>query len=132
MDQGPLVISHIDAGAEFLRRFDQSFPVKIAFWLKGSEGGEWYLYIASEAIDGTNFDLGYGEVLRLTGEKPELGIDPFQVRVVSADDPVARAALDVQNRWPGKMPTRYHGPQLGGVGIEDSYIYPSPINVPDR
>ena len=48
MDQGPLVIEQIDAGARFLAEFEKKIPVMAAFWLKASEEGSWYLYVASE------------------------------------------------------------------------------------
>ena len=65
MDQGPLVVEETAAGAEFVRRRDQHFPVKVAFWLKDSEEGHWLLYISSDQINDKTLDSAYGEVLRI-------------------------------------------------------------------
>ena len=54
MDQGPLVIQEVDEGEELVRRLDRVLPVKVAFWLKETEEGPWYLYIASDQIDDGN------------------------------------------------------------------------------
>ena len=77
MDQGPLVTAQIDAGAELCGEFDKYEPVKIAFWLKASDEEQRYFYIASERIDDTNFDLAYGEVLRLGGQDAVSPPRPF-------------------------------------------------------
>ena len=59
MDHGPLVSEQIDAGARFLYEFQKHLPLQSAFWLKDSEQGGWYLYLASEQITDENFDLVY-------------------------------------------------------------------------
>jgi hypothetical protein len=129
MDQGALVMQQIDAGARLVNEFDKYAPVRAAFWLKARDEGEWYLYLASDQIDDSNFDLAYGEVLRLTGSNPTPWLDPFQVKVISADDRLARAVLAILARYPGKTPTRYHGRELGGISVNEVYIYPTPAPV---
>jgi len=127
------VIDRIEAGRVLVEQFGATFPVKVAFWLKGSEDQEWTLYIASEAINETDFGRAYGQAVvlsgRLGGRMTGFAFDPYRLRVVSANDPVARAAIEIQKRFPPGMPTRYRGPQLGGIGIEEVYIYPSPVTV---
>jgi len=130
MDQRSLVIDQIDAGADLVKRFDKHTSVKVAFWLNPTEDGQWQLYIASEEINDTNFDLGYGEVLRLTQEMQNPNIDPFQVKLIGAEDPLARDVLEIQQRFPAKIPTHYNGPTLGGVSIEAAYFYAMPIAAP--
>jgi hypothetical protein len=129
MDQGALVMPQIDAGARLVNEFDKYAPVRAAFWLKAKDEGEWYLYLASDRIDDSNFDVAYGEVLRLTGKSPTPWLDPFQVKVISAEDRLARAVLELLARFPGKMATRYHGRELGGIPVEEVYIYPTPAPV---
>jgi hypothetical protein len=130
MDQGALVNEQIDAGARFLREFQKYLPVQAAIWIKESEEGELNLYVASDQITDDNFDVAYGEVSRIAGELDDPWFDPFQVKLIGIDDPVAQAALDVQRRYPGRTPTRYHGKTFGGVGVEEVYLYPSPLPVP--
>jgi hypothetical protein len=129
MDQGPLVNEQIDAGARFLREFHKYAPVQSAFWLKDSDEGNWFLYVASEQITDENFDVGYGEVGRLGEELRDPWFDIFQVKLIGADHPLAKAALEAQRRYPGRSPLRLHGTTFGGGSAEEVYIYPSPIPV---
>jgi hypothetical protein len=130
MDQGPLVSERIDAGAKLAREFDKRTPLKAAFWLKESEDGQWVLYLASDQINDSNFDVAYGEVLRLLGPGPHLWLDPFQVKVTGADDPVTKAVLAIQEKFAGKLATRLRNRMLGGVSVDEVYIYPIPVPVP--
>jgi hypothetical protein len=127
MDQGPLVIEEIDEGARLAREFDRIAPVKAAFWLKASDEDQRYLYLASDSIDDTNFDVAYGEVARLTNQFPSLYLDPFRVKVIGGGDPLARAAVDINKRFPGPTPTRLGGTRFGGITVDDVYIYPLPL-----
>jgi len=127
MDQEPLVREEIDAGAEFLRAFDQYAPVKAAFWLKVGDEGNRHLYIASERIDDTNFVLAYREVIRLANQMPSIYFDPFRVKVLNADKPLARAAAEINECFPNRLGTRIGGGMFGGVFVDQAYIYPSPL-----
>jgi hypothetical protein len=131
MDQGPLVIEQIDAGGRFLAEFEKYAPVRVAFWLKDSEG-RWNLYVASDQVDDNNVDVAYGEVLRIAGQMRDPNFDPFQVKLIGAADPLANQVVAIRDRYPGRSPTRYHGHQLGGVSIEEAYIYPSPVTALGR
>src|SRR6266511_360843 len=68
MDEGPLVKERIDAGLRFVHEFNKYAPVRVAFWLKKQDGWFWYLHVVSDEITGANFDLAYGEVIRLANE----------------------------------------------------------------
>jgi hypothetical protein len=130
MDQGPLVTEQIDAGARFLAEFQNQYPVLAAFWLKDSDYGNWNLYVASEQITDDNFDLAYGEVVRIAGEMKDPWFDLFWVKVIGADDALAKAAVDFQRRYPGRSPARLSGGTFGGIGVDEVYVYPSPLPVP--
>ena len=130
MDQGPLVTEQIDAGAQLANEFDRRTSLQAAFWLKESEDGQWYLYLVSDRINDTNFDLAYGEVHRLLGRGPHLWLDPFQVKVAGVDDPVAKAVIEIQQKYPGRFATRLRNRMLGGVYVDEVYIYPLPLPVP--
>ncbi len=125
MDQEPLVSGEIDAGAELARRLDQHVPVNAAFWVKESEEGQWYLYIASDQIDEKNLDVAYGEVLRLASLMASPFLDPFRVKLIPAGDPLAQAALDIHQRYPGTIATRLGGKRFGGMAVDGVYIYPA-------
>ena len=83
MDQGPLVTEQIDAGSRLIKAFDRYAPVQAAFWVKEGEDGQWFLYLASDRIDDSNFDLAYGEVIRLLGTGPHLWLDPNNGAVIA-------------------------------------------------
>lgn len=127
MDQGSLVTEEIDAGAELAREFDKYEPIKVAFWLKASDDDHRFLYIASEGIDDSNLDVAYGEILRLSAKMQSIWLDPFRVKLINADDPLAKAAVEIHQRFPGRLATRFGGNMFGGISVDDVYIYPSPL-----
>lgn len=130
MDQNSLVTEETDAGADLISQFDKTFPVQAAFWLKPTEASRWYLYIASDRINDNSIGSGYGEVIRLTQMKPTPYLDPFQVKLIPIDDPLARAAIEFHDRYPGRPATRLRGGTFGGLSIDGAYIYPSPVAAP--
>jgi hypothetical protein len=130
MDQGALVIEQIDAGAKLANDFNKSTPLQASFWLKEIEDGQWFLYLVSDHINDSNFDVAYGKVLRILGPGPHMWLDPFQIKVTGTDDPVAKAVLAIQQKHPGKLATRLGNRMLGGVSAEEVYIYPNPVPVP--
>lgn len=47
MDQGTLVENRVDDGARIVEKLRESgFDVAAAWWMKTSEEGQWFLYIA--------------------------------------------------------------------------------------
>jgi hypothetical protein len=120
-----LVTEQIQAGADFLRDFNDHYPVSVACWLNPAESDNSYLYIASDKIDETNIDVAYGEVLRQLQAERSLGLDPFRVRLLNSSDPIASDAIRIRDRFPARIPTRYDGSSIGGMSIESAYIYPS-------
>lgn len=124
MDQAPLVIDEIDAGTEFIKKLNAYHPVIAACWLRAVEDGERYLYVALEGLTDENSDVAYGEILRITREMKDHYIDPFRVKLISTDHPLAKAVVDVYRRFPGRIPTRFDGSVFGGMPVADLYIYP--------
>ena len=129
MDQGPLVTEQIAAADRFLTQLREYVPVQAAFWGKDSEDGRWDLYVASDQIDDKNFDLVYGEVIRISGVMKDPNFDPFQVKLIKFCDPMAQAAMDIHRRYPGRAVARFNGGAFGRSGVIDVYIYPSPAAV---
>ena len=107
MDTKSLVTEEIDAGAELIQRFRDDMPVEAAFWLNPAEEGRWALYIVLPKLDVADFSRGFAEILRLVREMQTPYIDPFQVRLIASDDPLAKAAIEANRRYPGPMPTRF-------------------------
>jgi hypothetical protein len=127
MDQGPLVTEQIDAGAKLAREFDKRIPLQAAFWLKRSEDSYWLLVLASDQINDSNFDVAYGEVVRIFGRDPNIRRDVLQVRVRGTDDPIVKDVLDIQQRYSDKLPMHLRTGLVGGVSVDEVYIYPIPV-----
>ena len=49
------------------------------------------------------------------------------MKLVPTSNRFAQAALDLNRRYPGKMPTRFGGTYFGGMGVEGVYIYPDSV-----
>jgi hypothetical protein len=131
MGQSPLVTEHIDAGLELARRFNDTYPVRAAFWLKESEDSPWYFHLASDRINDTNFDLAYREVVRLVGQGSRMWLDSSDVKVLGMSHPLAKAVFEITQKYPGILPTRLRNRlPPAGPSIEEAYIYPNPLPVP--
>jgi hypothetical protein len=128
MDPGPLVKEQIEAGERFLAEFEKAIPVAAAFWLKGDDQESWKLYVTSERFTDEDRGVAEREVLRvvLAMRDPDLG--PLDVRLIKPGHPLARAALDVHRLYPGKV-VRLRDRVFGDMGIDEVYIYPSPVAV---
>ncbi|MEX2287590.1 MAG: hypothetical protein WD648_10910 [Planctomycetaceae bacterium] len=125
MAQELLVNEQIEAGAEFVREFDEYASVVAAFWINPAESDEWFLYTASDEIDRSKLNVAYGEVRRILGAGKSQWIDPFRVKLIPSSDPIAREAIRIRDRYPAQaIPTRYNGSSIGGMSINGAYIYP--------
>jgi hypothetical protein len=130
LDQFPLVNDQIDDGKRLVARLvEEGISVKAAFWVKESETGKWFLYIAS-ALVGRDGDTlaAYGRLLPVIRQMPQpFDINPFRVKAVGRSSPIAKAVLALQEHHPGQRGFYHEGTQLGDRYIEGAYIYP-PVN----
>jgi hypothetical protein len=126
VDQGSLVKEQIAAGNRFLREFDRYAPVVVAFWLKDSESGRWSLYVASNGVNDANYDIAFGEVIRIAGEMKDRDFDPFQVRLLQMGDPMVKAAIAAYSDRPPKIPFVIHVASFGGIAAEEVYFIQGP------
>jgi len=117
-------MDEIDAGKEFLTRLNAYRSVKAACWLREAENEERYLYAALDGLTDDNSDSAYGEVLRIAGEMKDHYIDPFRVKLIDTDHPVAKALMEIYRRHPGRIPTRFNGRVFAGMAVAEVYIYP--------
>jgi hypothetical protein len=131
MDYEPLVTERIEAGARFLREFEKYAPVSAAFWLRQSERRFWHLYVASDKITDDNFDLSYGEVVRITRQLRDPWLESSRVKVINTDDPAAQEALARQRLYPGRALPRVYDTFFGNVMADEVYIYPLPLPTVD-
>jgi len=116
-------MQQIEAGKRLVREFAKYMPVQAAFWLNDTERNHWFLYLASDQIDNSNFDLAYGEVGRITSKMPDIWLDPFQIKVAGLSDPIPKAVVEIQSKYPQHTDIRYRG----GRSVGEVYIYALPI-----
>lgn len=124
MDNAILVNEQIDAGLEFAESFNNYRTVDVLFWVNPAESSKWELYLASPAINDSNIDVAYGEVLRLVGSGKQMWLDAFQIKLLSSDDAVAMKAKEIRDCHPAQIATRYYGSSIAGIPISAAYIYP--------
>ena len=128
MDQNSLVENQIDDGAKIIEKLRQSgFDIVAAWWMKASEEGQWFLYIASKEVAQKGIKAAYRSIHTVMGGLGQLWVDRFEVKLVGPENPITKDVLDILARYPGRLPTRYGGKKLGNVSIDDSYIYPLPV-----
>jgi hypothetical protein len=144
MDQSPLVNDRIDRGNLLIEKLDQvPLDMVTAFWVKPAEEPRWYLYLCSPYVKEHGALAGYRLVNRVLRESPELGIDSSEVRLLSPDDSLAQAALNISHpksattsaagpfRWPFSGISMLGPAFLADVEIDEAYFYPPrETNVP--
>jgi hypothetical protein len=130
MDQGPLVNEQIEASVQFLSEFNKRYPIQTAFWLKETDEGWWWLYVASDQITDDNFDVAYSAAGRVADAMQDPWFDVTQVKVIGQDDSLAKAAAELRSRYPARKPVHLYNRAFGGVAIDEVYIYPMPLPAP--
>lgn len=55
---------------------------------------------------------------------PHTNISISNIKIVEDTNPIAKAAIEIRDRYPARLPTRYNGKRLGSIAIEEAYIYP--------
>jgi hypothetical protein len=124
MDQATLVGPQIDDVSKLVDQLRRDgFDVKAAFWSYRSEADQWYLHLASDAVDQKGLFEAYMALGRAMRQLPDLSIGPFEVKLVPPDDPVAKAVIDFLAKRPARTPARIRGENLGGIHIEYAYLY---------
>lgn len=127
MDQGSLVEMQIDDGAKVVEKLREGgFDVTAAWWMKASEEGEWFLYIASKQVDEIGIAASYRKAHSLIRALGQLWVDRFEVKLVGPENPITQDVLAILNRFQDRFITRYGGKKLGNVSIDGAYFYPLP------
>lgn len=128
MGKRPLVREQIDAGAVFLREFEKYAPIDVAFWYCGDDDDSSpVLWVASQQFNDGDSRPAYGEVIRIASAMRDPNFDGFQVKIVSPDDRLVKAALELMQRYGGKIPAHYINRTVGGIAADEIYIYPLPV-----
>jgi len=125
MDQELLVGNQFEDGEKLLTQLVRSgFDVTVAFWVRTSEDGSWYLYIGSTAVDRGGKGHEYGMLYVALTKIPHISVSLSDVKLVHPSEPIAKEAIALRDRNPARLPVRYRGKRLGDLPIEEAYIYP--------
>lgn len=127
MDTELLVDSRVESGRELLAQLARDgFHVAVAFWVRTSEEGLWFLYVGSASVDPAKIGDAYRAVNASLHKLIDPGISLSDIKIVHPSNPVARAAAALRDRYPARVPTRFHAISLGGLAVDEAYIYPAP------
>ncbi len=99
------------------------FDVTVGGWTKSSEEGDWYLYVASRDVDDRGLAAAYRTVYTVLQANPEFGVDPFEVKLVGRQNPIASDLLAIRGAGTGRPATRSRRPRLGQMSVEETYVY---------
>jgi hypothetical protein len=107
----------------------EGVAVTAAAWVKESDSGEWYLYLATPLVseDGAK-RAAYRRINAVLRQMEEegFGMDRFEKKVIGAHDPIARSMVTHRQARPGGPPTPFRGSRLGELYIDEAFIYPPP------
>jgi hypothetical protein len=125
MDTESLVNSRIEDGQRLIAELKHAgFDTEVAFWVKSSEEGLWFLYLGTNTLSVKTLPDAYRAVYSCLQKIPSTLISISEVKIIQTGNPVAADAIAIRDRYPAKTPTRYAGDRLGNLSIDEAYIYP--------
>jgi len=133
MAQATLVEMQIDDGQRLIQELSkQGVVVSAAGWVRENESGQWYFYIATPLVSKEGGKRpAYKRVNSIIRELQEEGfwIDPFEIKLISPDDPITKDLMANRRSGSTRIPTRFNGARLGDLAIDEAFIYPQEVEV---
>ena len=126
----------LDAGQMLIDRLiKDGFDVRLGFWVKESDAGKWFLYLASPLVDDKGPGAAYRALLALVSAVPELGIDLYSIKLVGMNDSATEKAQEIirprvpdspfavqyARPYPGR--TRFGGRKFAAMNVDEVIIY---------
>lgn len=125
MDTELLVDNRIEDGQKLVAELVLvGFDISVAFWVKTSEEGLWFLYIGSASVEPSKIGDAYRTVYACLSKIPDSWVSVSEVRLIQANNPIAKDAMMARDRQSGRLPVRFQGQRLGNLSVEEAYIYP--------
>lgn len=125
MDTELLVDNRVDDGQKLVWNLAKlSFDVSVAFWVKTSEEGLWFLYIGSASLEPSKIADAYRTLYSCLKQIPGTSLSISELKLIQVGNPIAQDAIAIRDRHPGRLPVRFHGDRLGNMSIDEAYIYP--------
>jgi hypothetical protein len=122
----PLTDAMIDAGAEVVRKLDETgLPVTAAFWCFMPELSAWRLMIASPDVGTKGPRVVYEHIQRALKELGPLGAQAplAQISVLEPRAQVVRALVTATPTGPGVSRIRFARSAVNGHYIDDVLVY---------
>ena len=130
MAQATLVEMQLQEGQRLIDRLiKEGVAVTAAAWVKETESGDWYLYLATPLVteDGGKRPAYHRvNAVILEMQREGFAMDPIEKKVIGPHDPIARDMVANRRGRPGGPPTPFQGSRLGDLTVEEAYIYPPP------
>jgi len=121
--QAFLNIDELRAGLELIRRFSDSYPVDVAFWINYLNDDRFFLCIASSAVSPTNYNGAAEVAFRLAMEHGNLQLDPMAINLVGMDEPITQRAIDLRQGYVGISRSSSNKVFYRGTPVETIYVY---------
>ncbi len=127
MDTELLVENKLDDGEALIRHLMRGqLNVRVAFWIKRTEGASWYFYIATSSVTAEKLNDAYRIVYAAVTDIPQCSVLPSEIKIITFSDPIARDAVALRDRSP--IPIRekkfYREKRLGNLAAAELCIYP--------
>ena len=124
MDTITLVENQIADGRKLINLLSQKhIDVTAAAWIRTGEESAWLLYIATDVVDEKGLLAAYREVCGVLRSMTDAWISTSEIKLIGRTNAITKDILSIRGQRTGNIPTRFHGSAIGGIGIEDVYIY---------
>lgn len=132
MDTELLVDTQIEDGRLLAeKRIQDGFDVSVLLWVKPSEEGMRYLIIGSPEVGRLGLSEAYRLLYASLDKLSASSISYSDIKLIDGSNPIAQNAVELRDRLPAKIPTRFRGKRLGSPAVVEAYVYPK-ITVPLR
>src|SRR5713226_5821339 len=116
MAQAALVEMQIKEGQTLIERLaHEEIAVTAAGWVKESDSGDWYLYLATPLVgEDRSTRTAYRRINAVLRKMEEegFGMDSFAIRVISPQDLIAKDMAAHREARPAGPPRRFRGNRL--------------------
>src|SRR5438445_9734835 len=130
MAQATLVEMQLQEGQRLIDRLiKEGVAVTAAAWVKETESGDWYLYLATPLVteDGGKRPAYHRvNAVILEMQREGFAMDPIEKKVIGPHDPIAKDIVANRSSGPTGPPTPFRGSRLGDLEVDEAYIYPRP------
>ena len=125
MDTITLVENRIDDGRKLVELLAlKGIDVSAAAWILTGESWVWYLYIVTEEVDRKGLTAAYRDIYGVHRSMSGVCISASEIKLVGKSSPIAGDILEMRDESPAASPVYCRGSSLGGLAVDEAYIYP--------